>query len=143
MPIVFRLARATDLVRVDELVVRSINDLLCGALAYFDPLSLPETNSGRIGGAIRPKLAQPIYDRMTQWRAKQASPCPKTGAFGCDCNNRHKLEADAEDAARQTPGYGQGTPVGSTRSASHNNHFAMVTVAPLADPECPSPEPAG
>jgi hypothetical protein len=40
-----------------------------------------------------------------------------TGVFGYDCNNRHKLEAAAEDAARQTPGYGQGIPVGSTRSA--------------------------
>jgi hypothetical protein len=44
-----------------------------------------------------------------------------TGAFGCDCSNRRKREADAEDAARQIPRYGQGIPVGSTQSASHNS----------------------
>jgi hypothetical protein len=66
-----------------------------------------------------------------------------TGVFGHDCNIRHMLEADAEDAARQTPAYGRGIPVGSTRSAFHNSHFAMVTAARSADPEYPSPKGAG
>jgi hypothetical protein len=61
-----------------------------------------------------------------------------TGAFGCDCSNWRKREADAEDAAR----YGQGIPGGSTQSASHNSHSAMVTAARLADPEYPSREGA-
>ena len=29
-----------------------------------------------------------------------ASPCSRTGAFGRDCSNWRKREADAEDAAR-------------------------------------------
>jgi len=77
---------------------------------------------------------------MTRWRAKQADPFPMTGVFGYDCNNRHKLEAAAEDAARQTPGYGQGR---STRSASYNSHFAMAALARSVDPEYPLPEGAG
>ena len=60
-----------------------------------------------------------------------------TGAFGCDCSNRRKREADAEDAARQIPRYGQGIPVGSTRLVFHNSHSAMATAAQSADPEYP------
>src|SRR3974390_1778579 len=78
---------------------------------------------------------------MARWRATPASPCPKTRAFGYDCNNRHKLEADGEDAARQTLPYDQGIPLGSSRLASHNSHSATATAARSADPECPSPSP--
>src|SRR3974390_2606935 len=80
---------------------------------------------------------------MARWRATPASPCPKTRAFGYDCNNRHKLEADGEDAARQTLPYDQGIPLGSSRLASHNSHSATATAARTTDPECPSPERAG
>ncbi len=77
-----------------------------------------------------------------QRHVKPASPCPKIGVYESDCSNRHKCEADGEDAARQTPGYGQGIPVGSIRSASHNSHSAMVTAVRSADPVCPLPEVA-
>src|SRR6266567_6584543 len=96
-----------------------------------------------IGGAIRPELAQAICDRVTRWREAPASPCSRTGAFGCDCSNWRKRKADAEDAARQIPRYGQGIPVGSTQSASHNSHSAMATAARSADPEYPLHEGAG
>jgi hypothetical protein len=87
-----------------------------------------------------PELAPAICGRMTRPCATPASLYSRTGAFGSDCSNRRKREADAEDAARQRPRYGQGTPVGSTRSASHNSHSAMATAAPSADPEYPSHE---
>jgi hypothetical protein len=65
------------------------------------------------------------------------------GVFGIDCNRWRKFEADAEDAARQTRQHGRGSPVGLSRSASHNSHSAMAIAARLADPEYPSPEDAG
>ncbi len=71
---------------------------------------------------------------MAQWRVKPVNLCPKIDVYESDCSNRHKREADDEDAARQTPGHGQGIPVGSIRSASHNSHSAMVIVARSADP---------
>ena len=42
-----------------------------------------------------------------------------TSAFGYDCNNRHKLEADGEDAARQTLPYDQGIPLGYEQPVAH------------------------
>jgi hypothetical protein len=62
-----------------------------------------------------------------------------------------RVDSGLEAAARRrsgsciappTPGYGQGIPVGSIRSASHNSHSAMVTAARSADPVCPLPEVA-
>jgi hypothetical protein len=65
------------------------------------------------------------------------------GVSGFDCSSLRKIEADAEDAARQIRRHGQGSRVGSSRSTSHNIRSAMVTAARLDDPECPSPEVAG
>ncbi len=103
---------------------------------------MSQTKSGRIGDAIRRELAQALYDRMAQRRVTLVNPCPKIDVSECDCSTQHKREADGEDGARQTPGYGQGIPVGSIRSASHNSRSAMVSAPRSADPVCPLPEVA-
>ena len=96
-----------------------------------------------IGDAICPGLAPAEYGRRPLRRGLPANPCSTRGAFGFDCNRLRKFEVDSEDAARQIRRHGQGSPVGSSRSASHNSHSAMAIAARLAGPECPSPEDAG
>ncbi len=101
-----------------------------------------KTKSGRIGDAIRREVRQALYDRLAQWRVKPVNPCPRIDVYEFDCSNQHKREADGEGAARQTPGHGQGIPVGWIRSASHTSHSAMVSLARSVDPVCPLPEVA-
>jgi hypothetical protein len=71
------------------------------------------------------------------------NPYSRRGASGLDCSSLRKIEVSAEDAARQIRRHGQGSRVGSSRSAFHNTRSAMVIAARSDDPECPSPEVAG
>ncbi len=96
-------------------------DDLAGDILGDVAMSLSQTKCRRIGDAIRQELGQAVCGRLVRWHVMPASPCPKIGVYESDCSNRHKREADGEDAARQTPGYGQGIPVESIRSASHNS----------------------
>ena len=107
------------------------------------PLSLSETKFGHIGGASHPGLAPVECGRWSLRRGLPANPCSMRGASGFDCSSLRKIEVDTEGAARQTQQYGQGIPVGSSRSAFHNSHSAMAIAVRLADPECPSPEDVG
>jgi hypothetical protein len=65
------------------------------------------------------------------------------GSMKQRCSSLRKIEVDTEGGARQTRQHGHGIPVGSSRSAFHNSHSAMVIAARLADPECPLPEDVG
>jgi hypothetical protein len=67
----------------------------------------------------------------------------KDRGVGLDCRNLRKVEANAEDAARQIRRRGQGGRVGSSRSAFHNIRSATVIAAWSDDPECPLSEGAG
>ena len=59
------------------------------------------------------------------------------------CSSLRKIEVNAEDAASQVRRRGQGSRVGSSRSAFHNNRSAMVIAARSDDPEFPLIEVAG
>src|ERR1035437_637572 len=78
-------------------------------------LSLSETRSGRIGDAIRPGLAPAKCGRRSRWGGLPENPYSRIGAFGFDCSSLRKIEANAEDAARQIRRHGQGSRVGSNR----------------------------
>jgi hypothetical protein len=59
----------------------------------------------------------------------RAQPYSMIIAARFDCSGLHKSEADAEDAAHQTRRYGESSRTGSSRSAFHNSHSAMVIAA--------------
>jgi DNA polymerase-3 subunit epsilon len=105
-------------------------------------LSLSETRSGRIGGAIRPKLERAEYGPRSRWGGLPENPYSRRGAPGFDCSSLRKIEVNAEDAARQIRRHDQGNRVGSSRSASHNTRSATAIAARWDDPECPSLEVA-
>src|SRR5271154_6109830 len=107
------------------------------------PLSLSETKSGRIGGAIHPGLAPAEFGRRSRRGGLPENPYSMIGASGFDCSSLRKIEVNAENAARQIRRHDQGNPVGSNRSAFHNTRSAMAIAARWDDPECPSPEVAG
>ena len=67
----------------------------------MEDLSLSETKSGHIGGAIRPGFAPAECGRRSGWRATLANPCSMRGAFELDYSSLRKFEVDTEDAARQ------------------------------------------
>ena len=97
-------------------------------------LSLSETRSGRIGGAIRPELARVGYGQSSRWGGLPDNPCSRTDASGLDCSSLRKIEVDAEDAARRIRRHGQGSRVGSSRSSFHNIRSAMAIAARSDDP---------
>jgi hypothetical protein len=128
----------------DQFLAAKLKTLKTGYRLEYEHylLSLSETKSGHIGDATRLGLARQEYGRRSGSRAILAHPYSVTGACELDYSSLRKIEADAENAARQIQRYGQGIPVGSSRSAFHNNHSAMAIAARLADHECPSPEDA-
>ena len=77
-------------------------------------LSLSETKSAHIDGAIRPGLAAAECGPRSGWHAIPAHPCSMIGAFELDCSSLHKSEADALNAAHQIQQCDQGSPVGSS-----------------------------
>jgi hypothetical protein len=103
-------------------------------------LSLSETKSAHIGDATRPGLTVAECGRRSLRSGLPANPYSMRGACEFDCSSVRKIEADAEDAARQIRQHGQGSRAESSRSAFHNIHSAMAIAARLVDPECPSPE---
>src|ERR1700730_4690218 len=106
-------------------------------------LSLSETRSGCIDGAIRLGLARAEYGRRSRWGALPENPYSRIGASGFDCSNLRKIEVNAEDAARQIRRHGQGSRVGSSRSAFHNIRSAIAIAARSDDLEFPLIEVAG
>ena len=84
------------------------------AYSPIGEVSLSETKSGHIGGAIRPRLAGAECDRSSGWRATPAHPCSATGACELDCSILRKIEAHGEDAVRRIRQRGRGSPVGSS-----------------------------
>ena len=104
------------------------------------PVSLSETKSAHIGDATRPGLTVAECGRRSLRSGLPANPYSMRGACEFDCSSVRKIEADAEDAARQIRQHGHGSRAESSRSAFHNIHSAMAIAARLVDPECPSPE---
>ena len=86
-----------------------------GILQALVRLSLSETKSGHIGGAIRQRSAAAECGRRSLWSGLAANPYSMRGACEFDCSSLRKIEVDAEDAAHQIRRHGQGIPAGSSR----------------------------
>ena len=70
-------------------------------------VSLPETKSGHIGGAIRPGLARPECGHRFLWNGLPAHPCSAISAFELDCSSSRTIEELREDGVRQIQQHGR------------------------------------
>jgi hypothetical protein len=77
------------------------------------------------------------YALPARRRAKPAHPSPGTDACGPHCSISCTTAVGDVGGARRTQQRGQGTPVGSNRSAVRHIRFAMGSVAMSAGRECP------
>jgi Transposase, Mutator family len=91
-------------------------------------LSLSESKSAH---AIRPRWVPVECSSWSLWSESLANPCSVKGTCEFGCNSSRKIEADAEDAARQKRRHGQGTLVGLSRSLLKICISRMDSLPPL------------
>ena len=100
-------------------------------------LFLPQIRSGRTRGGDR---RESVSEESGQWHGLHVIPerdCLTTDVFALRCNSSCTIATRDEGAALRRPRYDRRMPVGSSRSAVAQRHFAMATAAKLVDREYP------
>ena len=117
--------------RMRRSMVPILGKVARGRLFGFPPahLCLSQIKSEHIGGAARRELGDNKCARLVRRRARSAHLSPKINASLSRCDISCTTAVHDGGVARRTQQRGQGTPVGSNRSAVRHIRFAMGSAA--------------